>query len=113
MAISALAAEARPRRITILGSTGSVGCNTVDLIERNPKAYRVEALTARNNVDALADQARRLRPKLAAVADEGSYRELLTVSIMLPFMRPRHFWPPGNWILPSTVGLSPSFNNIL
>jgi len=76
MAISAIATEARPRRITILGSTGSVGCNTVDLIERNPKAYRVEALTARDNVEALADQARRLRPKLAVVADEGSYRDL-------------------------------------
>ena len=50
-----------PRRVTILGSTGSVGCNTVDLIERNRERYVVEALTADNNVELLAEQARRLR----------------------------------------------------
>ena len=41
-----------------LGSTGSVGCNTVDLIERNRALYVIEALTANNNVELLAEQAR-------------------------------------------------------
>ena len=50
----------QPRGITILGSTGSVGLSTVDLIARDPQSYRVEALVAGNSVEALAEQARRL-----------------------------------------------------
>ena len=42
--------ESRPRRMTILGSTGSVGVNTVDLVERHPDDFIVEALTANRNV---------------------------------------------------------------
>ena len=69
-------ADARPRRVTILGSTGSVGCNTVDLIERQRERFVVEALTANRNVELLADQARRLRAKIAVVADPTRYRAL-------------------------------------
>ena len=69
-------AVTEPRRITILGSSGSVGCNTIDLIERDLAAYQVEALTAHRNVAVLADQARRLRAKFAVVADESCYGEL-------------------------------------
>ncbi|MGE0154386.1 MAG: 1-deoxy-D-xylulose-5-phosphate reductoisomerase [Reyranellaceae bacterium] len=68
--------QARPRRISILGSTGSVGCSTVDLIERQRDGFAVEALTANTNVELLADQARRLRPKLAVVAEPSRYRAL-------------------------------------
>jgi 1-deoxy-D-xylulose-5-phosphate reductoisomerase len=60
------------RRVTILGSTGSIGCNTVDLIERNRDAFEVEALTARNNVELLVKQARSLRPKFVAIADPAN-----------------------------------------
>lgn len=65
-----------PRRITILGSTGSIGCSTIDLIDRDPDAYVVEALTANRSVDALAEQARRLNAKFVAVADPESYEGL-------------------------------------
>jgi 1-deoxy-D-xylulose-5-phosphate reductoisomerase len=65
-----------PRRVTILGSTGSVGCNTVDLIERNRERYVVEALTAHSNVALLAEQARRLKSRMAVVADEHQYGAL-------------------------------------
>src|SRR5919199_6537559 len=65
-----------PRGMTILGSTGSVGCNTIDLIERHPGEFRVEALTANGNVALLADQARRLGARLAVVADPARYAEL-------------------------------------
>ncbi len=65
-----------PRRITILGSTGSIGCNTIDLVEREPESYFVEALTANRNVTLLADQARRLRPRVAVVADASQYHAL-------------------------------------
>ena len=56
-----------PRSVTILGSTGSVGRNTIDLIERQPAAFRIEALTANRNVEALATQARRLGAKRAVI----------------------------------------------
>jgi 1-deoxy-D-xylulose-5-phosphate reductoisomerase len=64
------------RRVSILGSTGSVGRNTVSLVEAEPGRYAVEALTANHNVELLADQAKRLRAKLAVVADERRYRAL-------------------------------------
>ncbi len=65
-----------PRRVSILGSTGSVGCNTLDLIERQPEAFEVEALTAHSNVGRLAAQARRVGAKVAVVADDACYGEL-------------------------------------
>ncbi len=66
----------KPRRVTILGSTGSVGQSTVDLIARDPARYRVEALVARSSVELLAEQARRLRARLAVVADPDRYQAL-------------------------------------
>ncbi len=68
--------EAVPRRVTVLGSTGSVGCNTIDLIQRNRDAFDVEALTAYSNVQLLAEQARQLRARCAVVGDPGKYSEL-------------------------------------
>jgi 1-deoxy-D-xylulose-5-phosphate reductoisomerase len=76
MAVTEPKLAAAPRSVTILGSTGSVGCSTIDLIERNSDRFTVEALSARNNVPLLAEQARKLRPKLAVVADESRYSAL-------------------------------------
>ena len=59
------------RRVTILGATGSVGSSTLDLIERSPDAFTVEALTAHRDVAKLAAAARRVGAKLAVVGDEG------------------------------------------
>jgi 1-deoxy-D-xylulose-5-phosphate reductoisomerase len=69
-------ADRAPRSVTILGSTGSVGANTVDLIRREPGRYRVEALTANRNVEALAGQARELGASFAVVADPDRYGAL-------------------------------------
>jgi 1-deoxy-D-xylulose-5-phosphate reductoisomerase len=66
----------KPRKITILGSTGSIGCNTLDLIQRSPEAYEVESLTANKNVDLLAAQARETNARLAVIADESLYPAL-------------------------------------
>jgi 1-deoxy-D-xylulose-5-phosphate reductoisomerase len=66
----------RPRRVTILGSTGSVGRSTVDLLLRNRERFEVEALTGNRNLDLLVDQAKRLRPRLAAIADPALGRAL-------------------------------------
>ncbi len=73
---SSAQAGAGPRKVTILGSTGSVGCNTIDLITRQPQDFQVEALTANRNVELLAEQAKNLRPKLAVIADETAYKDL-------------------------------------
>ncbi|HEV7369082.1 1-deoxy-D-xylulose-5-phosphate reductoisomerase [Arenibaculum sp.] len=70
------AGENAPRTVTVLGSTGSVGASTVDLLARNPGRYRVEALTAGRNVELLARQALALRPALAVVADPDRYEAL-------------------------------------
>src|SRR5579875_3516940 len=73
-AIQTRPAEAGPpRRVTILGSTGSVGQSTVDLLLRNPEDFVVEALTANRNAALLAQQARALRARFAAIADPAQY----------------------------------------
>lgn len=65
-----------PRSVTILGSTGSVGTQTVDLVSRDPERFPVEALTANRNVTLLAQQARQLNARMAVVADPAAYAEL-------------------------------------
>ncbi len=69
-------AVAQPRSVTILGATGSVGCNTIDLIAQEPDRFVVEALTGNRNAALLAQQARQVRARLAVVADEQAYPEL-------------------------------------
>ena len=64
------------RRITILGSTGSVGESTIDLVNRNRGAYKVVALTAHSNWEKLATQAKSLRPEMVALADRDGYASL-------------------------------------
>jgi len=73
---SAPRSEGYKRRVSILGSTGSVGQSTIDLIERNPESFEVVALTANSNAEALAAQARLLGAKIAVVADESAYGAL-------------------------------------
>ncbi len=68
--------DSAPCSLTILGSTGSVGCNTVDLVTRNPSRFVVEALTAFDRVGLLIEQARRLRPRLAVIANPAHYATL-------------------------------------
>lgn len=65
-----------PRSVAILGATGSIGQNTVDLLERNPGAWRIEALTAQSNVALLADQARRLGARTAVIGNPALYDDL-------------------------------------
>jgi 1-deoxy-D-xylulose-5-phosphate reductoisomerase len=65
-----------PRRISVLGATGSVGASTIDLLRREPGRYAIEALTAKSNATALAKLARDLGATFAAVADEAKYAEL-------------------------------------
>jgi 1-deoxy-D-xylulose-5-phosphate reductoisomerase len=64
------------RSVTLLGATGSVGSSTVDLIKRSGGRYRVEAVTANRNAAALAQLARELGARFAAIADPASYGTL-------------------------------------
>ncbi|MEQ8664499.1 MAG: 1-deoxy-D-xylulose-5-phosphate reductoisomerase [Rhodospirillales bacterium] len=66
------------RRATILGSTGSIGVNALDLIAASDGRYTVTALTANSNVALLAEQAHRHQPDFVAVADPNAYGDLKT-----------------------------------
>ncbi len=65
-----------PKRITILGATGSIGASTLDVIAANPAAYAVEAVTANSNAAKLAEVARASGARLAAIADPSAYAAL-------------------------------------
>jgi len=64
------------RTLTILGATGSIGKSTLDIVERNPDAFEIVALTAQSSVAALADAARRTRAHLAVIGDTSLYADL-------------------------------------
>ncbi len=64
------------RRVSIFGATGSIGQNTIDLIDRNPSAYDVVALTGGANIAKLAEDARRLNADLAVTAYEDRLDDL-------------------------------------
>lgn len=76
MAVVLPDAAAAPRSVTILGSTGSVGCSTIDLIKRNPADFAVEAITGGSNATLLAEQALLLRPRFVAIANPDEYPAL-------------------------------------
>ena len=64
------------KRLTILGSTGSIGRNTLQVIRESGDAFEVAALTAGNNVDVLLSQALEFRPALLSVADPAGRDQL-------------------------------------
>ncbi|XBV09358.1 1-deoxy-D-xylulose-5-phosphate reductoisomerase, partial [Chromobacterium phragmitis] len=66
----------KPQGIAVLGATGSVGCNTLDVIARHPERYRVVALTAYRQLDKLFELALRFHPEYLAVADADAAASL-------------------------------------
>ncbi|AWW44276.1 1-deoxy-D-xylulose-5-phosphate reductoisomerase [Polynucleobacter paneuropaeus] len=64
------------RRIAILGSTGSIGTNTLDVIRAHPERFEVVALTAAKQVERLAEQCVEFKPRVAVVSDAGSAKKL-------------------------------------
>ncbi len=64
------------RRVAILGSTGSIGVNTLDVIRSHPERYQVVALTAHQQVDRLLAQCREFKPRIAVVGDAQSAKQL-------------------------------------
>src|SRR5262249_61933897 len=69
VAIEIEARAVRPRRISVLGATGSIGESTLDLIGRNPGTYQVVALTGGHNAERLADLAILHRAELSVIAE--------------------------------------------
>ncbi|HEU4502935.1 MAG TPA: 1-deoxy-D-xylulose-5-phosphate reductoisomerase, partial [Nitrospira sp.] len=64
------------KSIVILGSTGSIGTNTLDIVERFPEEFRVVGLTAGNNDEMLAEQIRRFHPPVVAMPTESAAARL-------------------------------------
>ena len=68
------------KQICILGSTGSIGTQALDVISQHPDLYEAYCLTANNRVEELAAQARKFRPAAVVIANDAHYarlRELL------------------------------------
>lgn len=72
------------KQICILGSTGSIGTQALDVIAQHPDLYEVYCLTANNRVAELARQARRFKPAAVVIANEERYAELSTMLADLP-----------------------------
>ncbi|HXZ69165.1 MAG TPA: 1-deoxy-D-xylulose-5-phosphate reductoisomerase [Alphaproteobacteria bacterium] len=72
----AVRAASPVRRVTVLGSTGSIGVNTLDLVRGERGSYQVAALTARSRWRELADQAREFEPEFVAIEDEAHFADL-------------------------------------
>ena len=62
--------------IALVGSTGSIGTQAIEVVDAEPDRYEVVALGAARSVEALAEQARRLRPRCVAIADESLVSDL-------------------------------------
>ena len=68
--------EQRESGLAVLGSTGSIGVSTLDVVRRNPSRLRIRALTANANHRLLVDQCREFEPELAVTADPAAYSAL-------------------------------------
>ena len=64
------------KKVTVLGSTGSIGVSALDVIEKNPGRFRVAALAAGKNIKLLHGQIEKFRPKIVSVSDLQSAAEL-------------------------------------
>ena len=64
------------KRLAILGSTGSIGTQTLDVVRNNPDRFEVYALAAHRSIDLLVEQAREFHPEVVCIADESLYAPL-------------------------------------
>jgi 1-deoxy-D-xylulose-5-phosphate reductoisomerase len=64
------------KKIAVLGSTGSIGTQALDVISRHPDLFEAYAITGNNNIDLLISQARQFRPEVVVVANEEHYAEV-------------------------------------
>ena len=74
----------KKKQIAILGSTGSIGTQALKVIEEHPDLYEAYALTANNQVELLAEQARKFMPAAVVIANESKYLQLKEMLADLP-----------------------------
>ena len=74
----------KKKQIAILGSTGSIGTQALQVIEEHPDLYEAYALTANNRVELLIAQARKFQPEVVVIANEEKYSELKEALSDLP-----------------------------
>ena len=72
------------KRIAILGATGSIGTQTLDVIREHRDKYEAYALTAGSNSDLLIQQAREFQPEVVVIADESQYDKVNAALSDLP-----------------------------
>ncbi len=68
--------EHTKKHIAILGSTGSIGTQALEVIEAHPESFQVEVLTAQNNADLLIEQAKKFNPNAVVIVNEDSYEKV-------------------------------------
>jgi len=64
------------KKITLLGSTGSIGTQTLDIVQSRPENYSIVGLAAGSNVDLLVEQCQQFKPEIVAIRDESKFEEL-------------------------------------
>lgn len=74
----------KKRQIAILGSTGSIGTQTLQVVEEHPERFEVYAITAGTRVNELIEQARKFLPRVAVIADDSKYQQLKEALADLP-----------------------------
>jgi 1-deoxy-D-xylulose-5-phosphate reductoisomerase len=85
----------RLKTLTLLGSTGSIGVSTLDVVGRHPELYRIRALVAGTNVDLLVQQIHRFRPQVVVTATNDSHQSL--TSRLRESGLSREVWPELSW----------------
>ncbi|HTW67282.1 MAG TPA: 1-deoxy-D-xylulose-5-phosphate reductoisomerase [Bryobacteraceae bacterium] len=83
------------KTLTLLGSTGSIGVSTLDVVGRHPELYRVRALVAGSNVDLLVQQIHRFRPQFVVTATKQSHENLM--DRLGKSSLAREVWPELSW----------------
>ena len=68
--------EKKKKRIAILGSTGSIGTQALEVISEHPNLFEVEVLTANNNSSLLIEQAKKFKPNTVVISNEKKYKEV-------------------------------------
>lgn len=76
--------DSKRKQIAILGSTGSIGTQALQVIEEHPDLYEVYALTANNRVEQLIAQVRKFQPEVVVIANEDKYGQLKEALADLP-----------------------------
>ena len=92
------------KAITLVGSTGSIGTQTLDIVTHHPDQFRIVGLAAGNNVEMLAAQIRQFRPKIAAIYSEEKL-PAFSLKLSKTLIPNLFYWlaMPESWKLPVTA----------